>query len=414
MATQRNPYFKSNFINPGMSQVAEAFAGLASVFAPQQGPTATDMALIGQRDASAQASLAQAGKYEAETAGIQAKNDAFNMPPGLLAELFSSGGRFTDDPLVANPDFQMPGNTDFSLDTLSRSTPAAGGITSMFLPSATADMKMAGAMQELLARGGKVDDIAKVIAQAAYLKRAMDGQADDGMPLMPLFGSAPTTSTALTTQRQDAMSQRDADEASAQALAVARQQGDNSARVARINQDGASARQEDRQQFQLSSPRATTGGGGREPTPIQVKAKEMRDLKAAILAQANNRGIKKIDDAALDALATEAAGRFQQNRNMGATVQSIVDELEAGTFEGLEMGSERAPGLLSLFTGQTQQTVKRAAPALPAASRVQNPTAKPAAENPNIIAARDAIARGAPREAVIQRLKAAGIDPSGL
>jgi hypothetical protein len=128
-------------------------------------------------------------------------------PPTTLAELFMSGGRATDDPLVRNPNYAEPPPTDYGL----MAGPAPES-QSMFQPGRTANDKVAGAIQEALIRGVKVDDIAKLFGQGAFLNAVNAGKPDEGMGYMPLFGQMPNQNTALSTGRQDAMSARDADE----------------------------------------------------------------------------------------------------------------------------------------------------------------------------------------------------------
>jgi hypothetical protein len=201
MPARQNPFYQ--FRNPAIGQ---AFSGLASIFA-QQAPDPRTQSVIAENQAQAGAAQALAGYRGEQTRGLRDTNDAMVAPPTTLAELFMSGGRATDDPLVRNPNYVEPPPTDYSL-----TAGPAPELQSFFQPGRTANDKVAAAMQELLARGGKVDDLAKLFGQGAFLNQANAGTPDAGMGYMPLFGQMPTANTALSTGRQDAMSARDAAE----------------------------------------------------------------------------------------------------------------------------------------------------------------------------------------------------------
>jgi hypothetical protein len=201
MPTRQNPFYQ--FRNP---QIGQAFGGLASIFA-QQAPDHRTQSVVAGNQAQARASDALAGYRGEQTRGLRDTNSAMATPPTTLAELFMAGGRATDDPLMRNPDYVEPPPTDYGL--------MAGPVPepqSIFQPGRTANDKVAAAMQELLARGGKVEDLAKLFGQGAFLNAANAGTPDAGMGYMPLFGQMPNQNTALSTGRQDAMSARDATE----------------------------------------------------------------------------------------------------------------------------------------------------------------------------------------------------------
>lgn len=378
MPTKPNPYYTGNYANPYMAELADT---LAAIFAPRS-PKPEDAALAYQRTMSGGQSAALADKYTAETAGINLKNDALAAPPRMLAELFLQGGRFSDDPLYMNPNYTPPPPTDYSLAAALHPQPE---ISSMFMPTVTAADKMGAALQEFLVRGGKFEDFARIIGQARYLAQVDAGNPDGGMPFMPLFGQMPTTSTALTTQRQDAISARDAAEALAQATAVERIRGDNSARVASINQAGADRRnnaaiasRERLAQLRLEVDgdgrvRSTTTGSKPPVVPALSGplATEMREQLEVFL---NNEGYE-VDPPALDILFTEAARLFQDPnsdafKNPVVAAANIVTMLRQGQVAGV--GTERrGEGWLD---GKPRDAVVRQ-PAKPAAPKAAPPTA---------------------------------------
>jgi hypothetical protein len=201
MPTRQNPFYQ--YRNPAIGQ---AFGSLAALFG-QQGTDAKAQSVIAENQAQAGAAQALAGYRGEQTRGRRDINDAMVAPPTTLAELFMSGGRATDDPLVRNPNYVEPPPTDFGL--MAGPTPEP---QSMFQPNRTANDKVAAAIQEALIRGVKVDDIAKLFGQGAFLNAVNAGKPEEGMGYMPLFGQMPTANTALSTGRQDAMSARDAAE----------------------------------------------------------------------------------------------------------------------------------------------------------------------------------------------------------
>jgi hypothetical protein len=310
----------------------------------------------------------------------------------MLAELFRSGGRVADDPFTRNPNYVPPSDepTDFSL-----TAPAPTMPEPYFNAGRSADEKMGMAIQEALMRGIKVDDIAKLFAQGGYLANVNAGTPEAGMPYMPLFGQTPTTSTALTVGRQDAMSARDAKEALAQANSVAGIQGQNSANVANINQAGQDRR---------FGARTTTGGaGGVKPGTVPTVTPAIgKAMKSTINSRLEGMGFKGVDDRVIDGLLVEASKRFQDPAQVGnfksatAAVDSVLNDLNAGTLPGFESATQP-----SGFFSRDKKTLSRNAPA---SAPKQDPLA----------AARDAIARGANKDAVIKRLRENGIDPKGL
>jgi hypothetical protein len=354
--------------------------------------------LAAQRDRQPQArggsitpqGLAQAEKYRAETEGITNKNQAMATSPAMLAELFMSGGRVTDDPMLRNPNYnpdqQFGLPADFDLAT----PMPVNEYEPMFQPGRSAQDKMGMAIQEALIRGVPATDIAKLFAQGAFLNNVNAGTPEAGMPYMPLFGQKPTTNTALTTGRQDQMSARDAKESLNQATTVAGIQGQNSANVANINQAGQDRR------FAI---RPTTGAGGVRPGTVPtVTPAANKAMAGVVIERLNTMGFKGVDLRVVDGLVAEAGRRFQDPAQSGsfknptAAVDSVLNDLNRGTLPGFESATQ--PGG---FFSRDKKTLSR----------------QDAAPDP-LAAARDAIARGANREAVIKRLKDNGIDIKGL
>jgi hypothetical protein len=394
MATRANPFYQPQ------TPVGQTLDSLALLMLASQ----QDRQSQGRAGSVTPQGLAQADKYRAETEGIVSKNAALNAPPAMLAELFMSGGRVTDDPMLPNPNYNpdqqvgLPANFDLT-------TPMpVTEYEPMFQPGRSAQEKMGMAMQEALIRGVKADDIAKIFAQGGYLNNVNAGTPEAGMPYMPLFGSAPTTSTALTTGSQDRMSARDAAEAQAQAFGVARIQGQNSANVANINQAGQTAR---------FNSRPTTGAGAKPPATPAVAPATIKAMTGVVNDRLGNMGFKGVDARVIDGLVAEASRRYQDPaqsgnfKNPASAVDSVLNDLNRGELPGFESATQ--PGG---FFSRDKKTLSRqdAAPA-PAAPARATPAA---AKQDPLAAARDAIARGANREAVIKRLKDNGIDTKGL
>lgn len=383
MATKPNPYYAKNFANPHMAQINDT---LAALFAPR----ATDVpSRILENEAQARQADALAGKYGAETTGIRNKNDAMSTPPAMLADLFMSGGKVQDDPFRMNPNYKESGPTDFSLTAKPMPEPQP-----MTLPGLTARDKIAGAIQEALMRGVKIDDIAKFAAQGGFLNNVNAGTPEAGMPYMPLFGSAPTTSTALTTNRQDAMSARDAAENKTQAESVATIQGQNQARVANINQAGANQRNA----ANISS-RETIAGlrieagqikGGKSTKPPVIPGLSpalAKNLRGQLESFINNQGLQ-VEPTALDVIFTEAARMYQDPnsdafKNPIVAASNVLEQLQSGGVDGVSAQTEQPSMLKELFTlgtAQPKTSYKRTpgaapAPAAPAASRSAPPSA---------------------------------------
>lgn len=228
MPTRQNPFYQ--YRNPAIGQ---AFNSLASLFA-QQNPDPRAQSVIAENQAQARASDALAGYRGEQSRGLRDKNDAMVANPQALAELLMSGGVLRDDPLRTNPDYTPPPPTDFSLTAPAQTGP----ISSVFMPSNTAQDKMAAALQEATIRGLKLDDVLKAAGISEYQRRAFGESPDTALAAAPFVGINPNQNTALTTGRQDAISARDATED------LTKQGTINDTRLAqeRIQQGGANAR----------------------------------------------------------------------------------------------------------------------------------------------------------------------------
>jgi hypothetical protein len=349
--------------------------------------------------------LAQADKYRAETEGIVSKNAALNAPPATLAEIIMSGGRVTDDPMLPNPKYTPDQQFGLPLDfDLSKPMPVTE-YQPMFQPGRSAQDKMGTAIQEALIRGVPATDIFKLFAQAEFLNNANAGTPEAGMPYMPLFGQTPTTSTALTTGSQDRMSARDANEALNQANSVARIQGQSSANVANINQQGQDRR------FAI---RPTTAAGTKPSATPAVAPATVKDMTITINDRLGKLGFADVDTRVVDGLVVEASRRYQDPngsfKNPAAAVDSVLSDLSAGSLPGFQSATQTGG-----FFSRDKKTLSRTAPApAPASAPAPAPAVK-LKQDPKLIQdARNAIAKGAPREAVMQRLKDNGIDTKGL
>jgi hypothetical protein len=225
MPTRQNPFYQ--FRNPTIGQ---AFNGLASVFAQQ--PDARAQASMAQADANA----ALAGYRGEHTRGLRDKNSAAVTNPQALAELLMSGGVLRDDPLQANPDFAPRPPTDYSLMA---PTPT-GDIASAFMPSVTAQDKMAAAIQEANIRGMSLADVLKAAGVSEFQRRAFGDAPDTALAAGPFVGLNPNQNTALTTAGQDRISARDATED------LTKQGTINATNLERerLQQGGANARQQ--------------------------------------------------------------------------------------------------------------------------------------------------------------------------
>ena len=385
--------------------IGQGFDGLAALMVGSQQAAAAPKA-------PAPNTVALADKYRAETAGIISKNDALNTPPAMLAELFMSGGKVADDPFERNPSYTPMSDQpmDFSLTA----EPASAEYQPYFKPGRSANEKVGLAIQEALVRGIKADEIAKLFAQGGYLANVNAGTPEAGMPYMPLFGSAPTTSTALTVGQQNAMSARDAAEALAQAKTTAGIQAASAANVANINQAGQDRRFANRP---LAAGRTGAPGGVKPGTVPTVTPTTIKGMTNVVNDRLKGLGFSGVDPRVVDGLVTAASQRFQDPaqagnfKNPAAAVDSVLNDLNAGTLPGFESATQ--PGG---WFSRDKKTLSRTAPAPAPAPATPAPAAMPLKPAPaeTMSRARAAIKDGADKNAVIERLRQAGFDPKGL
>lgn len=203
MPSRQNPFYQ--YRNPGIGQ---SMNSLAAIFA-QPASDARVQSMIAENQAQARASDALAGYRGEQARGERAKNDAMATNPQALAELLISGGVLKDDTMRVNPNFN-PQPVDWA--NVMTSPEPAGPIASAFLPYATAQDKMAAAIQEAAIRGLKLDDVLKAAGISEYQRRAFGASPDTALAAGPFVGLNPNQNTALTTTRQDAISARDAAE----------------------------------------------------------------------------------------------------------------------------------------------------------------------------------------------------------
>lgn len=398
MPARSNPFY--TYQDPALRQ---GFDGLAAIMTGGEQQ-------VGGAKAPAPNAVALADKYRAETAGIITKNQALETPPAMLAELFMSGGKVVDDPFTRNPNYVPPSDepTDFSLTAPAPTVPEP-----YFNAGRSAPEKMGMAIQEALVRGIKADEIAKLFAQGGYLANVNAGTPEAGMPYMPLFGSAPTTSTALTVDQQNKMSARDATEARTQAESVARIQGVNSANVANINQEGADRRYFTNPPAGKGKPKPT--GADKPPATPAVTPTTIKGMTNVLTQRLKDMGFSGVDPRVVDGLVSVASQRYQDPnsafKNPAAAVDTVLNELNAGTLPGFESATQ--PG--GIFS-RDKKTLSRTAPAPAPAPATPAPAAKPLKPAPaeTMSRARAAIKDGADKNAVIERMRQAGFDPKGL
>lgn len=286
MPTRQNPFYQ--YRNPAIGQ---AFNGIASIFG---GPVdAKTQSMIAENQAQASANNALAGYRGEQTRGERDKNNAMVSNPQALAELLLSGGVLKDDPFKVNPDFN-PQPIDWA-NVLSTPTPT-GPITSALLSGATAQDKMAAALQEATIRGLKLDDVLKAAGISEYQRRAFGANPDTALAAGPFVGLNPNTQTALTTGRQDAISARDANED------FVKQQSINDTAIERegIQQSGANARN----QFSVLNAPITAGNNA------DVVVSPARGKAAGITPDADGRYVVR-------GRTTVGTGQDQQPGSLG-------------------------------------------------------------------------------------------------
>lgn len=459
---RQNPFYQ--YRNP---YIGNAVNGLASAMFPDQGSDAARQAAAMENEAQARQADAAASMSRERTRGYRNTNDAMAVDPTSIAELLLSGGILQDDPLKSNPNYQPPAPVNFGGSLLDVQAPTQD--SSLFLPNRTANDKMAAAIQEAAIRKIPLDQVLKSAGIAEYLRRIQGQAPDSALGLAPFAGiHSPNDKTALTTGRQDAVSARDSAEEIAKQATV----NDTNIQREKLQQSGAKEREGMQQsganwrtkynkdndpvaagantdvfitkaqadklgikanadgQYVISGKVKVgtgqdimpgTGGGdavsGREKTtqpgagkgPSAVPVAASKRMQAKIDAALKAQGIT-VDQASMDGLMSEAGATWQQNKNPDAAADSIIQRLTNGeSVNGVTMKKD------TTWYGGDDNSVKRSSKPPGSASAPMPAAAKPASANDDPISrARDAIARGADRNAVIKRLRDNGIDPKGL
>lgn len=439
MPVRENPFYR--YRNPAVGYGMEGLA--SAMFGGQANPV--QQSQITENQAQAAAAQALAGYRGEQTRGERDVNNAMTTAPSAIAELLLSGGVLQSDPMRANPDYKAPTPIDFA-SIFTNPAQVNQPISSPMLPGATAQDKMAAAIQEAAIRKIKLDDLLKAAGITGYQQRITGPNPDSALGFAPFAGvTSPNANTALTTGAQDRISARDAGEASSQAQAVARIQQQGAAE--RANNRPVSAGnnvdvilspaqgqllgiEPDGEGRYIVRGRSTVGTGqiqqpgsaggetvqGRERAPAAGRAGRtpadkgpsavppvaLKRMETKIREGLKADGINPDDNAVLGLMA--AAGEsWQTSKNPDLAADGVLQRLRAGeAINGVSVskGNRTVAGVP--IPGTERKGTTRAAPAASAAG--SDPLA----------AARDAIARGAPRDAVIKRLKDNGIDPKGL
>lgn len=232
MPTRANPFYRYQ------TPAGQTLSGLAGAMFPDQSVNAVRESAAVENMAQARASDALAGYRTEQTRGERDANNAMMAAPNSLAELILSGGVLKDDPLRTNPDFKAPAPIDWST-IFSNPGQINSPIASPILSGATAQDKMASAIQEAAIRNLKLDDVLKAAGINEFQRRAGGASPDSALAFAPFAGvTSPNQNTAFTTTRQDAISARDAQEDQAKQDTV----NATGLERERIQQGGANAR----------------------------------------------------------------------------------------------------------------------------------------------------------------------------
>ncbi|CAB5178700.1 hypothetical protein UFOVP156_26 [uncultured Caudovirales phage] len=396
-------------------------AGIANMF--------SELGNLQNFGAQNQQRQANADLNQAKTMAARDQAMALRENPQALAALFLSGGQ-TSTPTLRS-DYANDKPVDYSLNA----PPQDNRVSSIFTNNQVSPNDQIGrAMQELLIRGGNIKDFATVLGQGGYLNKVNAGTPDAGMGYLPLMGMLPSKNTALSTERQDVFEKNERD----RQLAV--QGASNAGALQRQELAGKQALElSDRnyknmtdQQIKIEDAKAVNreklaelnfelkadGSVVSNRTPANVPSVAPNTIKMLTEqadAIAKNLNIK-LDPTARLSIVTEAARRTQDvnlidagYKNPSLALESVVKDLQ----DGLLMGLQQVPnkGIFTMF--QPDNKVER----VPDANNPNSftPVAPKYKVDPRAIQnARKAIADGAPREAVIQRLKENGIDTRGL
>lgn len=441
MASVRNPYYA------GTRPVSGGYVdqGIGSLF--QDVVNFVQLSQAGSRN---DANEAAARLNNAKAIAEMDKVNALRTPPETLAKLFLSGGKLDADTAQLKPGWEKQVDAATAPRDYSLAAPVqdSGAISSIFTGSGVSPNEQMGkAFQEAIARGIKVDDIAKVFAQGGYLNQVNNGTPDEGMGYLPLFGQTPNKNTALSVKRQNELQAIDTNRAfgvaginRASALDVARQNGQNQRDLAEFKHPYEIEKEELRQKgriqlathnFELKENKVTAT----KPSAIpNVSPQTIKSIRDSVTARAGDvkymDGDKEtnieLDENAKDAIVVEVTRRIQDPaldgagyKNPALALDSVMEDLLSGQLGNLKYKNTGAPWYtFGMGTPTTQVTRKR-----PDVTETPAPTVKPPqsgstrqmrSDPASVDNARRAIEAGADRNAVIKRLRDAGIDPTGL
>lgn len=441
MSTIRNPYYAGT--RPATGGYVDS--GIGNLF-----QDVVNFAQLSQAGTRNEANEAAARLSNAKAIAEMDKVNALRTPPETLAKLFLSGGKMDADTAQLKPGWenQMDSATAPRDYSLAAPVQSPNAISSIFTGSGMSPNEQMGrAFQEALARGIKVDDIAKMFAQGGYLNHVNNGTPDEGMGYLPLFGALPNKNTALSVDRQNQLQRIDSDRAfgvagihAASALAVEKQRGQNQRDLADhkvpIDQEMEKLRQEGRialatHKFELKE-NGTVTSTKPSATP-NVPPSTIKSIRESVIARAKDvkylDGDKEtnieLDNNATDAIVVEVTRRMQDPKLDGAgyknpalALDTVMEDLINGQMANLKYNNVGSPWYkFGMGTPTTQVTRAKSAPA--AAPTIQQPqpsgSTKPLRSDPaSLENARRAIKSGADKNAVIKRLKDSGIDPTGL
>ena len=401
----------SGFSNAGLGQMFTELSNLQNFGAQNQ-----------QRQASADYN-------QARTMAARDQAMALRENPQALAALFLNGGNI--QPPTLRTDYATDKPFDYSLNA----PPQDNRISSIFTNNQVSPNEQIGrGLQELFMRGGKIEDFARFLGQGGYLNKVNAGDADAGMGYLPLMGLLPSKNTALSTARQDVFEQNELNKATAvqglsNAGALQRQElmGKQALELSDRNYANMTdkeikvedARAKNREALaELNFELKADGSLVSNRTPANVPSVAPNTIKMLTeQADAIAKNLKiKLDPTARLSIVTEAARRTQDvnlidagYKNPSLALESVVKDLQ----DGLLMGLQQVPNKDFFSFIQPDNKVER----VPDANNPNSftPVAPKYKVDPRAIQnARKAIADGAPREAVIQRLKENGIDTRGL
>lgn len=465
MPNRPNPFYR--YTNPALGM---GFNGLAAAMFPDQSMDAVRQAAAVENMAQARQADAMAGFNNERARGQRNENDAMVADPRIIGQFIANGGTFQDDPLMRNRSYNPQiAPTDFA-SILTTEPAIAQPSASPFMPQNTAADKFASMIQEAAIRKIPLDKLMEAAGVAEYLRRIGGPNPDSALAAAPFAGvRSPNADTALTTTRQDQISARNSAEDIAKQETVNKtnlsreemqQTGSNQRNDATnrtnltregMQQSGADRRNKysvdnrsvsagnntdtivppaqgrllgiepDEQGRYIVRGRATvgtgqdqqpgslggdavagrerqtkSGGSGKDPAVPKAATDRMeKKIKAALQAD----GVTA-DENVITGLMSAAGESWKVSKNPDAAADDIIQRLRAG----------------ETVNGVTSKTGRRtiAGVEIPNTERKSISRSAPAAADDPIARARDAIARGAPRDAVIKRLKDNGIDPKGL